>query len=174
MVNLTAASLALFLDLARDAGNWSGSPLFGGNVGRGAAAKGNLTQLKQAELVTTWEDDDDGKRCMSTGRRLPPAVWVEFTPAGVALALSHGVDLRGYFPPPPSPEVDAELAAAERDAARVRELRQLIADVSRQLEAALGGDRQQLVALLPMLVDASTIVAALTNRLSPIARGGAS
>ena len=57
MTDLTAASEALLLDLWNDKGNWNGEPLFGGNVGHGAAAKGYLTDLKKKGYVTTWEDE---------------------------------------------------------------------------------------------------------------------
>lgn len=95
-MNITPASLVLFLELANDAGNWSGHPLFGGNVGDSPAARGNLTQLKQAGLVTTQEEEDSG-RCMTTGRKLRPTVWVTFTPAGRALAAQHGVDVAQWY-----------------------------------------------------------------------------
>jgi len=86
---ISAASLALFLELARDAGDWSGQPLFQGTK----AQQGNLTQLKQAGLVTSFEDDDEG-RVDFAGRRLPPAVFVCFTEAGKALAAQHGVTIK--------------------------------------------------------------------------------
>jgi hypothetical protein len=76
---ITATSLALFLDYARDAVNWSGTPLVGGNVNSGAAERGNLTQLKRAGLLTTFTSEGDA--------------WIEFTDAGRALAAEHGVHL---------------------------------------------------------------------------------
>ena len=75
--NITAASLALFLDYANDAGNWGGTPCIGGNVGGSAEDRGNLTQLKVAGLVTTFRDDGD--------------TWLSFTPAGRTLAEENGV-----------------------------------------------------------------------------------
>jgi|GEM_PF-2030259 len=81
-VNLSPEALTLFLALARDAGNWSGTPLFGGNVGGSPESKGHLTKLKRARLVTTFVDYDD--RSLS---------WVQFTAAGRALAAQHGVEL---------------------------------------------------------------------------------
>lgn len=78
--NITAQSLALFLAYARDAGNWSGTPLVGGNVGGSKEDRGNLTQLKRAGLITTNIED----------RNL---TWVYFTDAGKALAAEHGVAL---------------------------------------------------------------------------------
>lgn len=83
--NVTPASLKLFLDLASDAGNWSGQPLFGGNVGNSPADKGNLTHLKKLGLVRTEEDDDDGN------------VWVIFTKAGREFARENGVNIRHYY-----------------------------------------------------------------------------
>ncbi|CAJ1505588.1 hypothetical protein [[Mycobacterium] burgundiense] len=43
--DITARSLELFLDYARDAGNWGGTPLVGGNVCGSREDNGNLTQL---------------------------------------------------------------------------------------------------------------------------------
>tara|TARA_R110000782_G_scaffold253743_1_gene341961 strand:- start:38014 stop:38256 length:243 start_codon:yes stop_codon:yes gene_type:complete len=75
MTTTTDASLALFLDLARDMGNWSGTPL----VTASPAQRGNLTDLKQKGLLTTF--DDDGCK------------FAEFTAAGFDLAKANGVDL---------------------------------------------------------------------------------
>lgn len=82
-MNITDKSLALFLAYARDAGNWNGNPLVGGNVGGSKEDRGNLTQLKQAGLLTTEKDWED--------RSL---AWVSFTDAGRALAASHGVTIQ--------------------------------------------------------------------------------
>lgn len=71
----------LFLSLARDAGNWEGTPLFDDSTN---AAKGYLTALKKQGLVTTFEDRDGEVPC----------VFVEFTDAGVALANDHGISIR--------------------------------------------------------------------------------
>jgi len=76
---ITQTSLDLFLAYARDAGNWSGTPLVGGNVGGSKEDRGNLTQLKRAGLITT--DKSDGE------------TWVNFTTAGIALAAKHGIEI---------------------------------------------------------------------------------
>lgn len=76
-MDITERSLALFLAYAHDAGNWNGTPLVGGNVGDSKEDRGNLTQLKRAGLVTTFESDGE--------------MWVEFTATGKALATQHGV-----------------------------------------------------------------------------------
>lgn len=76
---LTAASHELFIAYAKDAGNWSGTPLVGGNVGGGKEERGNLTDLKRKGLIVTGEADGD--------------VWVSFTLAGVDYAKAHGIDL---------------------------------------------------------------------------------
>lgn len=73
---ITEQSLQLFLSFARDAPNWSGEPLV---YGLGAEGRGNLTQLKRAGLLTTF--DYDGDR------------FVQFTQAGVELAAEHGIAL---------------------------------------------------------------------------------
>jgi hypothetical protein len=74
-MQITDASLKLFLELAEDAGNWSGTPM----ADVTAQERGNLTQLKRAKLLTTYVDEGT-----------PFAV---FTPLGVELAAEHGVDL---------------------------------------------------------------------------------
>jgi hypothetical protein len=74
---ITATSLKVFLAYAKDAGNWSGSPLVGGNVGGSKEERGNLTQLKQAGFITTFTDEG--------------CTWINFTPAGIALAAEHGL-----------------------------------------------------------------------------------
>ena len=78
---ITPASLDLFLFYARDAGNWSGNPSLDGNRDFTKEDRGNLTQLKKAGLLTTYETRD------------PDGVWINFTEAGKALALKHGVAL---------------------------------------------------------------------------------
>jgi hypothetical protein len=74
--NLTTQSLALFLELANDAGNWGGSPLFQGDK----AQCGNLSDLKRHGLIYTSEDDDG-------------CVFVDFTDAGISFAKSCGIHL---------------------------------------------------------------------------------
>ena len=76
-ISLSAGSMALFVALVEDAPNWSGSPLFGGNVGSGEANKGHLTDLKKKGLVTTWEDEGNS--------------WVDFTTVGALYALGQGI-----------------------------------------------------------------------------------
>lgn len=78
--DITERSLQLFLDYARDAAHWTGTPMVGGNVGRSAADRGNLTQLKKAGLVDTFPSDGD--------------MFVQFTDAGVALAAQHGITIQ--------------------------------------------------------------------------------
>ncbi len=77
-VEITQRSLDLFLAYARDARNWSGTPLVGGNIGGSKEDRGNLTQLKRAGLLVTFEED----------RKLS---WIIFTKAGAALAAEHGI-----------------------------------------------------------------------------------
>jgi hypothetical protein len=78
-MNITEKSLAVFLAYAKDAGNWSGIPLVGGNVGGTKEERGNLTQLKQAGLIKTQEDEG--------------STWIYFTDAGVSFAAEHGIAL---------------------------------------------------------------------------------
>jgi hypothetical protein len=90
---ITPESLRVFLAYAKDADNWSGMPLigYGGNVAlsreAARAERGNLTQLKQAGLITT--ETDQGP--------CGPCVWMRFTPAGIKLAAEHGVDLSYHY-----------------------------------------------------------------------------
>lgn len=70
---ITKRSLTLFLELAKDAGNWSGTPLLAGS----ASDRGNVTQLKAAGLITTLTDRGETFVC--------------FTSTGQALAAQHGI-----------------------------------------------------------------------------------
>ena len=79
--NLTADSLKLFLAYAKDARNWGGMPLVGGNVGGSKQDAGNLTDLKKAKLVTTCTDEG----CQ----------WIIFTALGREFALEQGVEIVG-------------------------------------------------------------------------------
>jgi hypothetical protein len=78
-IEITDHSLALFLAYARDAANWSGTPMVGGNVGGTAADRGNLTQLKRAALITTFQYDGE--------------TWVEFTRDGKQLAATFDITI---------------------------------------------------------------------------------
>ena len=69
---LTPASAAMLMAYVDDAPNWGGEPLLGGNIPFTAADRGNLTDLKRKGLLTTFSDAGDE--------------WVQFTPAGLALA----------------------------------------------------------------------------------------
>jgi len=74
---LSPAALALFLEYAKDAENWNGQPLVGGNVDTTPENKGHLTKLKTAGLISTFLEDGH--------------LWLDFTPAGKALALQHNI-----------------------------------------------------------------------------------
>lgn len=79
MSNITKLSLRLFIEYAEDAGNWNGTPMVGGNVGGTKQDRGNLTQLKQAGLITTFQEEH--------------CTFVKFTDAGKELALEHGIEI---------------------------------------------------------------------------------
>lgn len=79
-MNITEQSKAVFLAYAKDAANWNGTPMVGGNVGGSKAERGNLTQLKQAGLITTWVEDGD--------------TWLGFTSEGKRFAMSFGVEIQ--------------------------------------------------------------------------------
>lgn len=80
---LSTGAHELFIALWKDADNWSGTPLFGGNVGGDAESKGYLTKLKKAKLLTT-QVDDERKDCS----------WVTFTELGKALAEELKLDAK--------------------------------------------------------------------------------
>jgi hypothetical protein len=67
--------MTLFLALANDAGNWAGTPM----VDITKEQRGNLTQLKTANLIETFTDDY--------------ATWADFTDAGKELAAENGIEL---------------------------------------------------------------------------------
>lgn len=77
--DITQQSLDLFLAFARDAGNWNGTPLVGGNVRSSKEHCGNLTQLKKAGLIETFVEE---------GR-----TWLAFTEAGKKLAKDHKISI---------------------------------------------------------------------------------
>ena len=78
---LTAASLDTFLTYARDAGNWSHTPLVSdGNITCTKEMRGNLTDLKRKGLIIIG-DDGDGK-------------FVMFTKSGSELAAQHGIEVK--------------------------------------------------------------------------------
>lgn len=78
---LHTQTLALFLAYAKDAGNWGGAPLVGGNVILLGVRedRGLLTHAKKLGWLTTSVSDGDA--------------WVQFTDEGRRVALSHGIDL---------------------------------------------------------------------------------
>jgi len=59
MEDLTTGTEQLLRALWADRNNWSGMPLFGGNVGGSPASLGHLTDLKKKGYVTTEVDYDD-------------------------------------------------------------------------------------------------------------------
>jgi hypothetical protein len=73
-IDLTTASLDLFVMMWLDAPNWRGTPLIGGNFDLTKEERGNLTDLKRRGLVTTSRSDGE--------------TWVHFTDEGVAFAAS--------------------------------------------------------------------------------------
>lgn len=79
-VTLTAESHRLFIEYAKDAGDWGGYPLTGSgsNVDVDASAlRGYITDWKVKGLAETFVDG----RC----------VFLSFTSEGVEYAASHGV-----------------------------------------------------------------------------------
>jgi hypothetical protein len=75
IINLTAASQDLFISLAQEAEEWNGTPLLDITL----AQRGNLTDLKKNDLLTTFKDEG--------------CDWVLFTDAGKTFAASLGINL---------------------------------------------------------------------------------
>jgi hypothetical protein len=85
-IKLTDASLALFLEYAEDAPNWGGSPwVSAGNVWLTKEQRGNITDLKKKGLVEIGDSEGLGKSRDQ---------YLIFTEAGIALARSHGFEIR--------------------------------------------------------------------------------
>jgi hypothetical protein len=80
-MKITETSRQVFIDYAEDAGNWTGNPLVGGNVGGTKEERGNLTQLKRAGLITTQTDEG--------------FTWVFFTEDGERYANDLNIHLGG-------------------------------------------------------------------------------
>jgi hypothetical protein len=78
-IKITDRSLQIFLEYAKDADNWSGTPPIGLNVSSSKEDRGNITQLKRANLITTFNQDGES--------------WIQFTEAGKALAKEHGIEV---------------------------------------------------------------------------------
>lgn len=76
-ITLTPASEELFLAIAKDFHNWSGTPPCYNHIT--PQTRGNLTQLKRAKLVTTFKSDGEE--------------WIAFTEAGIAKANALGLNL---------------------------------------------------------------------------------
>ena len=74
-----ATTESRFFEYAKDAGNWGGYPLIGGNVGGDAADKGFIVNMKKRGLITTFVQDGD--------------IWMDFTEKGLALALENGIEI---------------------------------------------------------------------------------
>lgn len=79
MIEITDRSKELFMAYAKDAGNWSGTPLVGGNVADTKEDRGNLTQLKKAGLIRTQADAGD--------------IWMIFTQLGIEYAKELGIEI---------------------------------------------------------------------------------
>jgi hypothetical protein len=78
---LTTASLNTFLVYARDAGNWSDTPLVSdGNITCTKEMRGNLSDLKKKGLIIIGYDGDYKS--------------VIFTAAGSELAAQHGIEVK--------------------------------------------------------------------------------
>jgi hypothetical protein len=76
---LSPNAVKLFSLYVKDAANWGGSPLVGGNVSLLGAKedRGLITHLKRAGVITTFVDDGNA--------------WVNFTAKGRDLAVSLGL-----------------------------------------------------------------------------------
>jgi len=72
---LTQETKKLFVSFAKDAPNWSGTPL----LDITSAQRGNLSDLKKKGLVETFRDEG--------------CDWVIFTKAGEELAAEYGYEV---------------------------------------------------------------------------------
>jgi len=81
-IKLPEKSLGFFLDLANDAGNWSGNPWLTGNVSAGRSASGMTQTLVRNGLIVVEHGGDTGNDAYAV-----------FTPKGVEFAKAHGVDI---------------------------------------------------------------------------------
>jgi hypothetical protein len=79
MIKITEASKALFVEIAKDAGNWGSMVPTDGNIDLTGAQRGNLTQLKKAGLVFTERHDG--------------SAWIMFTDSGTAYAAELGIEV---------------------------------------------------------------------------------
>ena len=77
-ITMTEETEKLFTELVNDAANWSGMPLWDGNVSGGKERRGNLTNLKRLGLVKPQTDEG--------------CTWVCFTAAGNKLAAEMDLD----------------------------------------------------------------------------------
>jgi len=74
-MNMTAESFKLFIALANDADNWNGQPIL--DITK--EQRGNLSQLKKLQLLTTFKDEG--------------CDFVIFSDAGKKLALENNIKL---------------------------------------------------------------------------------
>ncbi len=81
--DLTEQEYDLFWAYANDAGNWSGSPMVGGNVNHKKAHDGLLSSLKTKGYIYTEKDTDN-----------PRITWMHFTSKGEKLCEEIGFPLR--------------------------------------------------------------------------------
>ncbi len=75
LIGMTENVTEYFKVLAKDAGNWSGEPLFDG----GQVEKGYLIWMKKNKLIETFSDRGD--------------IFVSFTAKGVEFAAELGIKL---------------------------------------------------------------------------------
>ena len=79
---ISKTSLKIFLEYAKQAGSWDGSPMvgLGEEFGSARAQRGNLTQLKRAWLLATIDEEGNN--------------WILFSTAGAKLARENGIEFR--------------------------------------------------------------------------------
>jgi hypothetical protein len=80
-----------FLAYYKDADNWSGAPLMGGNIGGDAGDKGYVTNMKKRGWIYTETD-----RQRSGDGHIMAYTWIYFTEAGHEVAKAHGLEWAGY------------------------------------------------------------------------------
>jgi hypothetical protein len=83
-MQLTPRSQEIFMEFAKDAGNWSGMPWIDcGNIEiNGKEDRGNLSDLVQKGLITIHQDEGVGRKISQ---------FIRFTETGKTYAKENGV-----------------------------------------------------------------------------------
>ena len=106
---MTKETFDLFMAYAKDAGNWSGTPLVGGNVKTTPADLGRISHLKKSGYITTFAGTGSDKN----------AKYIDFTEKGKKFAATNGIIIvefnvhRNYDLPDPTVAESVSVPVAE-------------------------------------------------------------